>query len=306
MNIGLKVAEDSGGELPSTFLVHTQYKTWGQLRSFSQVPFKMNKLMRRVHKWTSVMSVVFLLIWIVSGCFYIVPLSVIQRIDRLFAGGDGARMVDDIFEAPPVKLTTTQECYRNHAVSIQDAILILEAKLGRTVLIVGCSIYPSSDRLVYSITLDNGECYIIDAVEGVPVKITQDRIEQLAIAAAPPDSSIVESTVVRERPYVYWGPIPAHRFVFNDASSTHVYISPTNGRVEVRTGRVKRLWNWMDNLHKFEFLLLIWDSRKIRAVTQLIILLIALVAITTGSYMALPVSARRFRSRAKAKSSHKA
>jgi len=183
--------------------------------------------------------------------------------------------------------------YQDITVSIPEAISILETEMGHTIQVTQFSVYPLLDTLAYEIILEDGGRHFVDAIKGIPVKITEAAIKINAIAAAPPGSNIVDMTFLNKRPYAYWGIIPTYRFIFDDASKTYVYVSPITSRVEGKTTRSERLHNWMDSLHKFEFLMLIWERQALRKGGALIIALVGLVVVLTGLYIALPIKMLR-------------
>jgi uncharacterized iron-regulated membrane protein len=247
------------------------------------------KLARKIHKWTSIGIGVVLLIWLISGIFHVIPLSVLERIDRWIMGGKQVQTVQTQSEPANVEFVPNEASYRNLAVSIPEAISILETDMGHAVQLAGCSICRLSDTLVYEITLEDGGRHLIDAIKGIPLRIAEAEIKESAIAAAPQGSNIVNMTFLTKRPYAYWGPIPTYRFAFDDVSRTYIYVSPITGQVEHRNKGSNRLRQWMLSLHKFEFLMLIWEREAFRKGTLLICSLVGLAVVITGFYIALPV-----------------
>jgi hypothetical protein len=183
----------------------------------------------------------------------------------------------------------SQAEFRNIKVSIPEAISILENELASTMQIARCSVYKTSNKLVYEITLKDGKKHLVDAIEGEPVKITEEDIKVNAIEAASSGSNIVDIAFLKERPYAYWGPIPTYRFTFNDKARTHVYVSPTTGQVELKNEGWNRLRGWFLSLHKFEFLNLLLQEDSFRKGVLLMLSLVGLAVGMTGFYLALPV-----------------
>jgi hypothetical protein len=138
-------------------------------------------------------------------------------------------------------------------------------------------------------TLEDSERYLVDAIKGVPVTITEARIVENAIAAATLGSNIMDMAFLTKRPYAYWGPVPIYRFIFDDVSRTHVYVSPTTGQVKLKNKGWNRLRGWMISLHKFEFLMLIWEREAFRKGMIFILSFVGLAVVITGFYIALPV-----------------
>jgi uncharacterized iron-regulated membrane protein len=250
---------------------------------------KLFTLARTIHKWTSIGIGIFLLVWLVSGMFSIMPVSILERIDRWVTGGQQVRSAEMRSERVHVGSMAKKPDYRNVSLSVPEAISVLETDVGHAVQVTGCSIYRLSGTLVYDMTIEDGRRYLIDAIEGVPTTVTEAQIKKSAKAAAPPGSHIVDMTYLTKRPYAYWGPIPIYRLIFNDTSRTHVYVSPFTGQVKLKNRGWNRLAGWMLSLHKFEFLLLIWEREAFRKGIMLVLSLVGLGVVATGFYIALPV-----------------
>lgn len=250
---------------------------------------KIYKLARKIHKWASIAFGVFLLIWIISGIVYVLPISVLDRIDHWDIGGNKVQTAVTKSECATVEYMPTVG-YRNLKISVPEAISILETDLGHTVKVKGCSIFKLSDTFVYEMILEDGNRHLVDAVKGTLTIITEAEIKKNAIAAAPPGSNIVDMTLLDKRPYAYWGPIPVYRFIFDDISRTHMYISPMTGQVELRNKGWNRFRGWMISLHKFEFLLLIWERDAFRKGMLILFSLVGLAVVITGFYIVLPVT----------------
>ena len=249
---------------------------------------KIYKLARKIHKWASIGIGVFLLIWLISGIFYVIPVSVLERIDHWIMGGKQVQTMETRSELANIEFIPVGVGYRDLSVSIPEAISILETSVGHTVQVTGCLVHRLSDTLVYEIILEDGSRHLIDAIKGKSTKITEAEIKENAIAAAPPGSHIVKMTYLTKRPYAYWGPIPVYRFIFDDVSRTYVYVSPITGQIKLRNKGWNRLREWMLSLHKFEFLMLIWEREAFRKGVLLILSLVGLAVVITGFYIALP------------------
>jgi len=247
------------------------------------------KLARKIHKWASIGIGVFLIVWLVSGIVAVLPSFILERIDHRMMGGKQVHTAETQSELVQIESVAGEPDYRNLSLSIPEAISILETNLGHAVQVTTCTTYRLSNTLVYDMTLKDGKRYLIDAIEGVPTTVTEAQIKENAKAAAPPGSHIVDMTYLNRRPYAYWGPIPIYRLIFNDASRTYVYVSPITGQVEVKNKGWNRLREWMLSLHKFEFLLLIWEREAFRKGVMLILSLVGLGVVVTGFYIALPV-----------------
>ncbi len=235
----------------------------------------------------------FFFIWLITGIFYVLPPSVLKGIDRWMMEGKKVQVGERESKPANVEFVPVQLDYRDITVSIPEAISILETEMGHTIQVTQFSLYALLDTLVYEIILEDGGRHLIDAIKGIPVIITEAEIKTNAIAAAPPGSNIVNMTFLNKRPYAYWGIIPTYRFIFDDASKTYVYVSPITSRVEGKSTRLNRLQHWMDSLHKFEFLMLIWERQALRKGGALIISLVGLAVVLTGLYIALPIKMLR-------------
>jgi hypothetical protein len=150
---------------------------------------------------------------------------------------------------------------------------------------------------LYKIALEDGKLYLVDAIEGKPTKITKLEIKNNALAEAPSGSNIVEMTLLEERPYAYadGGPIPVYRFIFDDVSRTHVYISPNTGQVALKNVGWFRFIEWMLCLHRFDFLTLLLKRNVFRRGVLLMLSSIGLAVVMTGFYLALPARIRRLK-----------
>jgi hypothetical protein len=262
---------------------------------------KLNKLIRKIHKYLAVGIGFIFLTWLTSGIFYVVPLNRLERVIQFFEGGWQTQALEPDTRFNRVKVKSTKANYRNIIVSIPEAISLLETDIGHTIKVVGCSINQLSDTLVYEIRLENGKYCLFDAIKGIPVKITEAKIKENAITASPEGSNIVHTSFLTKRPYTYWGPLPVYRFIFDDVARTHIHVSPITGQVVARINRLGRLYSWMDHLHKFNFLLLIWEREAFRKIILLIFALFSLVVVITGFYLTLPVKIRVAKNRTKGK-----
>jgi hypothetical protein len=256
------------------------------------MPFKIYKLTRKIHKWISIGFGVFLLVWLITGIIYVLPVSVLKKIDHLIMGQQKVKIIE--VESEPVKkiFISSQVNFRDTKVSIPDAISVLETEIGHEIQVVDCSLNRILNKLVYEITLKDGKKFLVDAIEGKLTKITEVEIKKIAIAAGPPDSNIVNISFLKKRPYAYWGPIPIYRFTFDDISRTNLYVSPTTGQVELRNQGWNRLRDWFLSLHKFEFLTLLFKSDSLRKGMLLILSMIGLIVLVSGFYLALPARIR--------------
>jgi hypothetical protein len=256
------------------------------------MPLKINRLTRKIHKWISIGFGVFLLIWLITGIVYVLPVSVLNRIDRLVMGQQKVKISE--VESYPVenKLELSRINFRDTKVSIPDAISVLETEIGHEIQVVDCSLNRILNRLVYEITLKDGKKFLVDAVEGKLTEMTELEIKKIAIAAGPSDSNIVNISFFKKRPYAYWGPIPIYRFTFDDISRTHLYISPTTGQVKFKNQGWNRIREWFLSLHKFEFLILLFKSDSFRKGMLLILSMIGLIVTVSGFYLALPARIR--------------
>jgi hypothetical protein len=251
------------------------------------------RLIRRIHKWASIGFSVFLIIWLITGIVYVLPVSVLGKIDRLITVEKKVESSEVEVNSININFISSKTSFKDIKVSIPEAISILETEIGHALQVAGCSVYKTSDKLVYEIALKNEEKYLVDAIVGKLVKLTNADVKNIALAAAPLGSNIVDVAFLRERPYAYWGPIPTYRFIYNDMARTHVYISPTTGQIEFKNEGWNRLKEWMVSLHKFEFLNLLLMGDKFRKGVLLILSLIGLAVVMTGVYLALPAKIRR-------------
>ena len=162
-----------------------------------------NKLTRKIHKWASIGFGVFLVIWLITGIVYVLRVSIVTRIDRLIMVEKKGKLTEMEADSVNVNYIPSKENFREIKISIPEAISILETEMGRALQVAGCSVYKASDKLLYEITLKNGEKYLVDAIGGNPVKLTEVDVKNAALAAAPSGSNIVDVTFLKERPYAY-------------------------------------------------------------------------------------------------------
>ena len=258
---------------------------------------KINKLLRKIHKWTSIGFGVFLGIWLITGIVYVFPQSILIKIDRWFVGGRQVKAIEAKSNLANNKFVPTQITFRDIKISIPEVISILETELDSTIKVVGCSVYKTSERLLYEIALEDGKLYLVDAIQGKLTQITQVEIKNNALAVAPSGSNIVGMTLLKERPYLYvdGGPIPVYRFIFDDISRTHVYISPNTAKVALKNVGWYRFIEWMLCLHRFDFLTLLLKRDVFRRGVLLMLSLVGLTVVMTGFYLALPARIRRLK-----------
>jgi len=232
------------------------------------------RLIRKIHKWVGVGTSLFLFAWLVSGIIMVVPVDwLAQRMGLVPAAS--------AWSAPG---------FRQIEVTIPAAIAALETELEGPLEIVGVQVTTFQAGPAYQVALRGGLTYLVDAISGEPVVITETRAEAMARDVVPGAGRIASSARIESNDFHYFGPFPAYKISFEEPSGNVVYVSAT-GSIR-RTTPLTRMRRWITSLHDFGPLTLIDDSRALQVGALVLLSLLALLVLASGLYMALPTRRR--------------
>ena len=194
-----------------------------------------NRFVYKTHKWLAVGTVLFTLVWFVSGALLLFP-------SRWFAAAPLSAS-----SAPP------QPAFRDVRVSVPDAIAAAEKVEGGPVQVVNIRFRHLAGRLAYVVTTEKKH-YLIDAISAAPIQIDQTLAREIMAAAAGPAVRIRESRLLSEHDQGYlWGELPAYRFILEDPAGTWVHVGVPTGEVRSNSRR-ERVFLFLAGTHTFDFL----------------------------------------------------
>ena len=226
----------------------------------------LNRLIYKTHKWLAVGVGLFTLAWFASGIVMVLPRNIL-----------GGRVVNPAgsFAAPDFKAMT---------VSVSQAIAAAEAAAGANPVVTNVELRPIEGRHYFLISTAKSGTHLIDAASGARLDITEEYAKQMATRLVGEGAAIQESETVRKygRAYAY-GPLPVFRFVFGDAASTIVFVSPRTGEI-TSSDRKGRLRGFIAGTHTFNFLEPSLDSRS-RRILLIVFSLVGLAMSLFGSWI---------------------
>jgi uncharacterized iron-regulated membrane protein len=252
---------------------------------------KVNKRIRKLHKWISVTVGAFFLVWLFSGVVMVVPVRWLVNIKSLVEGSQTNRLSSS-GKALLVPSLPTQPDFESIEITIPQAIVALEAELGHEVQVSQIAATRIGEGLAYEITLEDGNRHLVDAVSGARIQITQATAEQMAQAGAKDGGRLAGTVLLHKRDYFYWGPLPVYKVSFDDSPRTVAYVSPVTGRIEQTTSRLGRLHQSVTSIHTFHPLRLITEKDAVRKGLLILISAVGVGTGITGYYLALPVRRR--------------
>lgn len=204
-----------------------------------------NRFIFKSHKWLAVGIGLLTLIWFVSGIVMVTPM-------RLFG------------EPPPLNTEgAAGPDYRQIAVSVPQAIAVVEDGLGREVKVTGVEFRRLAGRLLYRLQVQGAGSHLVDAVSGERFIIDEAAARAL-LRLADPAAAGGEMALLREFDSDYRiGPLPAYRLTLADSGQTKHYLAVETG--EVRTTNAGVRWrNALAGLHTLNFLRPLTDARSHR------------------------------------------
>lgn len=220
----------------------------------------------KLHKWTSIVVGVVLLMWLVTA------MTMSRR-----------HLIE-----PPIGLEVVSPDYRLAKLTPSDIGSKVSNLEGEGAAITSLEMKPLLDRIVYVAVLDNGHTILLDAASGEQIEITVELATDIAIRAYGSESSVrsVERLDRNSVGYPY-GPVPAYEVSFNDGRNSRVIVT-------IRTGEARETDDYdlaltlVNSLHAFDALRVFTDRGRL--ITGLLVLasIITLLIPILGYYLALP------------------
>ncbi len=230
----------------------------------------MRRTMRKLHEWIGIGVGVLFAIWLVSGIVMVLPF------------GDRAA-----YEGPYGPTEYTQA-----SVSPAAAVQAAASTSDTEALATAVRLKRFDDGLVYIVTLAEGGNRMIDVATGLPVEITSDMAERLAIAEFGTDAPVAEVRLMTEREAAYaFGPLPAWRVAFDDARSSVSYVALSDGSIR-RADRITRLRGAIVGAHTFDFLAVLKLGGAQATLILILTSVISMVAVATGYYLFIDKTVR--------------
>lgn len=220
---------------------------------------------RRIHKWIAIGAGVFLLVWLITGIWIILPPP----------NRPALHTANPVTEYATATLSPAEaaEIARGVAANASTRAIGL-ARLG--------------SRPIYRVPAPGrGGPILIDAADGTVVTIDEAEARRIATEFYGGDGALAgpgERVEARGASTLY-APIPAYRFVFDDAYRTQAYVGIADGSVYWVDRRIA-VRRWAGSIHGFgpiaDFV-----SNKLRLLLVGVGFLIAMGATLTGYWLAL-------------------
>jgi len=110
------------------------------------------------------------------------------------------------------------------------------------------------ERPVVRLRLTDGERQVRDALTGKLLSpIPSELAEAIALEDFSPDVPVLSVKEVNAPSVDYRGALPVWQIIFDDAESSTIYISPTEGRIVARRSSVWRFYDFFWMLHIMDY-----------------------------------------------------
>lgn len=188
---------------------------------------------RKIHRVMAVSVGFIFVLWIVSGVVMVMPQLSVPSLS-------------------PVRVIFQPETLRGLSLSPVDAIRAVSRVSQKPVEVTNIQLRPIAGMIVYEISTDNGESYLIDAHTGAAVMVTEQMAQTIAHAMMVDGVHIKSSTLVSAYGADYrFGPLPVYRFEMSDPHGSVVYVSAHDGASRY-TNRWIRIRAALEGLHSFD------------------------------------------------------
>lgn len=204
----------------------------------------LNRFVFKTHKWLAVATGLFTVLWFVSGILMVAPRN-------LLGGGS-------VPDRP-----ASEGGYKDVTVTVPQAVAAVEALMKAPQEIAAVELRHVNGRLTYGIRTPKWGTFLIDAMDGRRVEITEEVARQVATRAMGGRAQIREVTLLEKHTLDYIGMLPAYRFTFDDPGATRIYVGQETGEMGSSDwkGRVRGL---ITGTHTFEFLRPVMSGRAVK------------------------------------------
>ena len=223
--------------------------------------------LRNIHRWIFTATGIFILIWLLSGLFMVLP-------DHWFGG---------MVKWPD----NPQVDYHAAVQSPSGAIARLAADSDVPVEIKSVKLRQIGEQLLYSITLADGSEQLIDAMNGERFRFSPELAETMIRNNFNIDAPLVEIEQLTEHSSAYpWGGLPAFRLVFGDSASASYFLVQNNLKL-YRSSPVTKLRAAVTSLHGFEPVNFLTSDERVRRWLLIAVSVIALAGAIAGLLLTL-------------------
>jgi len=204
----------------------------------------LNRFVFKTHKWLAVATGLFTLLWFVSGVLMMLP-------SNLLGGGSAPNQ-------PPA-----EGGYKDVTVTVPQAVATVEALMRMPLEIAAVELRRVNGRLTYALRTPKWGTFLVDAMDGRRVQITEEMARQMATRAMRGHAQIREVTLLRKHTLDYGALLPAYRIAFDDPGATLIYVSTETGQMG-SSDRLGRLRGFVAGTHTFEFLKPLMSGKAIK------------------------------------------
>jgi uncharacterized iron-regulated membrane protein len=113
---------------------------------------------------------------------------------------------------------------------------------------------PFLDTIVYESRDDDDAYRLFDAYTGASLSpVSENQAVEVARRDFAVDASISSTVLLEERTNEYRGPLPVWQITFADEEETHLFVSPSRGRIVARRNATWRLFDFFWMLHIMDY-----------------------------------------------------
>jgi uncharacterized iron-regulated membrane protein len=192
----------------------------------------MRKWWFSIHKWVGLVVGLQILAWMVSGLF------------MTFFPIEQVRGEQNIREAKSDDLRTVDGLIRPD-----------QAMAGVATPVTRMELADMSGRWVWRIDSNGKPHALVDAKSGATISpLDETAARTIAAADFAGEGKIVSASLIeKDAPIEYRAALPVWRFVFDDASETHLYVAPLTGKVVARRSGLWRTYDFLWSLHIMDY-----------------------------------------------------
>lgn len=186
----------------------------------------------QVHKWIGLIVGIQVVLWLVGG--FVMTVFPIEKV----------RSEHNIRAVEPAAITLDELKMSNQR--LVEAVDGPAPVAIRTTRILG--------RLYWIMEYTEGDPVVLDAATGAPLgRIPEAMALEIARADFAGEAAPEVAGWITAHNTEYRGPLPVWRIDMNDEGNTHLYISPTTGRIVARRSAVWRLYDFFWMLHIMDY-----------------------------------------------------
>ncbi|MCM2279864.1 MAG: PepSY domain-containing protein [Oligoflexia bacterium] len=200
---------------------------------------KLKLLVRKTHKWLSLVVAAQLFLWTLSGLiFSLLPMDRVHG-DHLVHPGGTPGFAPGFVPYPLERLVSDLGRRAPGSNAAPYSEIRLRVLLGQP---------------IYEVTAADGGSRLFDASSGRPLELGRARIIEIAKGDFSGDGSIVAVELLeKSAPIEFRGKLPVWKVAFDNPEKSHLYISPHTGKVLARRSEIWRLYDFFWMLHIMDY-----------------------------------------------------